>query len=65
MVFGCSKRSGRDKDVSFYRTPKVITNKGKDMEELTLKRHAGFISAISILNKEGKKKKKKKKKDYV
>ena len=25
----------------------MITNKGKDMEELTRKRHAGFISAIS------------------
>ena len=25
----------------------MITNKDKDMEELTLKRHAGFISAIS------------------
>ena len=47
MVFGCSKRSGKDKDVSFYRIPKVITNKGKDMEELTRKRHAGFISAVS------------------
>ena len=28
-------------------TKYLITNKGKDMEELTRKRHAGFISAIS------------------
>ena len=48
MVFGSSKRSGRDKDVSFYRIPKVITNKGEwNMEELTRNQHAGFISAIS------------------
>ena len=33
--------------ISFYRIPKVITNKGKDMEELTRKRHTGFIPAIS------------------
>ena len=42
VVFGCSKRSGRDKDVSFYRIPKVIKNKGEDMEKLSRKRRAGF-----------------------
>lgn len=46
VVFGCSKRSGRDKDVSFYRVPKVITNKGKDLEKLSRKRRAGYLSAI-------------------
>ena len=45
VVFGCSKRSGRDKDVSFYRIPKVITNKGEDMEKLSRKRRAGVLSA--------------------
>ena len=29
VVFGCSKRSGRDKDVWI---PEVITTKGKDLE---------------------------------
>ena len=46
LVFGCSKRSGRDKDVAFYRIPKVITNRGKDLEKLSRKRRAGFLSAI-------------------
>ncbi len=47
LVLGCSKRSGRDKDVSFYRIPKVITTRGKQEYELTKKRRGGFISAIS------------------
>ena len=37
------KRSGRDKDVSFYRIPKVITDKGKDLEKLSRKRRTGFF----------------------
>ena len=47
VVIGCSKRSGRDKDVSFYRIPKVITHRGKQEYELTKKRRAGFLAAIS------------------
>ena len=43
LVVGCSKRSGRDKDVSFYRVPKIITNKGPRKEELSRQRRAGFI----------------------
>ena len=46
-VIGCSKRSGRDKDVSFYRIPKVIAHRGKQEYELTKKRRAGFLAAIS------------------
>ena len=46
-MIGCSKRSGRDKDVSFYRIPKVITHRGKQEYELTNKRRAGFLAAIS------------------
>ena len=46
IVIGCSKRSGRDKDVSFYRIPKVITHKGKCDYELSKKRRDGFIAAI-------------------
>ena len=44
VAFGCSKRSGRDKDDSFYRIPKVVSNKGpellsraKEEERVTLK----------------------------
>ena len=44
IVLGCSKRSGWDKDVSFYRVPKVITTRGKQEYELTKKRRDEFIS---------------------
>ena len=47
LIVGCSKRSGRDKNVSFYRIPKVITRKGPRIEELSWRRRTGFISAIS------------------
>ena len=47
LIVGCSKRSGRDKDVSFYRVPQIITNKGPRKEELSRRRRAGFIAAIS------------------
>ena len=47
IVIGCYKRSGRDKDVSFYRIPKVINTRGKQEYELSKKRRAGYLSAIS------------------
>ena len=47
IVLGCSKRSGRDKDVSFYRIPKVITGRGKQEYELSKKRRDGYLAAIS------------------
>ncbi len=46
VVFGCSKRSGRDKDISFYRIPKIIKTKGEKGEQLSRKRRLGFLSAI-------------------
>ena len=48
VVFSCSKRLGWNKDVSFYRIPKVITNKGKDVKKISQKWCAGFF----ISNKE-------------
>ena len=47
LIVGCSKRSGRDKNVSFYRVPKIITNKGSYIEELSRRRRKGFLTAIS------------------
>ena len=47
LIVGCSKRSGRDKNVSFYRIPKVITRKGPRIEELSRRRRTGFISAFT------------------
>ena len=44
VVFGCSKRSGRDKDV---RIPRIICNKGEQVYTLSKKRRDGFKAAIS------------------
>ena len=49
VVFGCSKRSGRDKDVSFFRIPKVIYNKGDRTQQLSRRRRDGYLAAISRL----------------
>ncbi len=47
VVYGCSKRSGRDKDVSFFRIPRVISNKGEEVCGLSKKRKEKFFAAIS------------------
>ncbi len=47
VVVGCSKRSGRDKDVSFFRLPKVVNTKGKELYTLSKRRRDGFLAAIS------------------
>ncbi len=47
VVVGCSKRSGRDKDVSFFRLPKVVNTKGKELYTLSKRRKDGFWAAIS------------------
>ena len=48
VVKSCSKRSGRDKDVSFYRIPKVIYEKGpQNLLELSKRHRAGYLAAIS------------------
>lgn len=47
VVIGCSKRSGRDRDVSFYRIPKIVTHRGERDYELSKKRRNGFLAAIS------------------
>ena len=48
VVIGCSKRSGRDKDASFYRIPKVMSEKGlQNLLELSKRRRAGYLAAIS------------------
>ncbi len=47
IVVGCTKRSGRDKDVSFYRIPKIMSSRGTRNLELSKKRRAGYLGAIS------------------
>ena len=46
VVVGCSRRSGRDKDVSFYRIPKIIRKRGEETRKLSEKRRNGFVAAI-------------------
>lgn len=47
VVIGCSSRSGRDKGVSFFRIPTVVTTRGSAEKELTQKRRDGYLAAIS------------------
>ena len=47
VVIGCSKRSERDKDVSFYRLPAVHDREGKEDFELQKKRRDRYLAAIS------------------
>ena len=35
VIIGCSKRSGRDKDVSFFRIPTIITCRTDTERELS------------------------------
>jgi len=51
VVIGCSNRSDRDKDVSYYSIPVVTAKYGKKPNkrrvELSKKRQAGYLAAIS------------------
>ena len=44
VMIGCSKRSGRDKDVSLYRIPSVLTHLGKKDYELSKRQRDGFLA---------------------
>ena len=46
-VVGCSNRSGRDKGVSFFSIPKVITCRSQRVLELSKNRRDGYLAAIS------------------
>ena len=47
MIVGCANRSGRDNGVYFARFPSVVTNQGKEAENLSRERTSRCISAIS------------------
>ncbi len=47
VVISCSSRSGRDKGVSFFRIPTVVTTRGSVERELTQKRRDGYLASIS------------------
>ena len=47
MIVGCANRSGRNNGVYFARVPSVVTNQGKEAENLSRERRSRWISAIS------------------
>ena len=47
VVIGCSNRSGRDKEFSYFRIPAVTDHQGKEDLELRKKRRDGYLAAIS------------------
>ena len=44
---GCSMRSDRDKGISFYRIPAVRRKSSRRKLELSIRRRAGYVAAIS------------------
>ena len=47
LFVDCHTRSGRDKDVSFFRVPSIDTNRGEEAEERSIERRTQWIAAIS------------------
>ena len=47
LFVDCHAKSGRDKDVSFFRVPSPDTNHGKEAEELSIECQTQLIAAIS------------------
>ena len=47
VVVGCSSKSGKHKGLGFFRIPTIITNQGKESEELTTRKRNEWISAVS------------------
>ena len=46
-VYNCANRSGREKDKSFYRIPKVTLKQGPEGENLSRTRREKWLNAIS------------------
>ena len=47
LFVDCHARSGRDRDVSFFRVPVIDRNHGEEAEELSIERRTKWIAAIS------------------
>ena len=47
VVIGCSNKSDLNKDVSFYRIPKVMYGRSQRKLELSRRRREGYLAAIS------------------
>ena len=51
LFVDCHARSGRDKDVSFFRVPSIDTNHGEEAEERSIERRTQdlpFASPMTI-----------------
>ena len=46
-VYGCSNRSGRDKDVRFFNVPSVISHQGEKTIELSVRRRNLWLANIN------------------
>ena len=47
IIGNCGSKSGRER-IHFYSVPSIITNQGKEFEELTRERRNLWISAIEL-----------------
>ena len=48
IIAGCTKRTGRDKDVKFFRIPTIRAGRSDPKElELSIRRRQGYLAAIS------------------
>ena len=46
MIVGCASKRGHDKGVYLERVPSMVTNQGKEAENLSRERKSRWISAI-------------------
>ncbi|XP_028299993.1 uncharacterized protein LOC114461801 isoform X2 [Gouania willdenowi] len=48
VVYGCSNRSNREKDKSFYRIPKIVIHKGEKCKKLTEQRRKKWFLNLRL-----------------
>ncbi|KAI4824095.1 hypothetical protein KUCAC02_012638 [Chaenocephalus aceratus] len=48
VVYGCSNRSGREKNKRFYRVPKVVVHKAEQYKKLTEERRKKWLSNLHL-----------------
>ncbi|XP_034079283.1 uncharacterized protein LOC117550834 [Gymnodraco acuticeps] len=48
VVYGCSNRSGREKNKRFYRVPKVVVHKAEQFKKLTEERREKWLSNLHL-----------------
>ncbi|XP_035998273.1 uncharacterized protein LOC118564392 [Fundulus heteroclitus] len=48
VVYGCSNRSNREKEKSFYRVPKIVVHKGENCKKLTEQRRKKWILNLRL-----------------